>query len=30
LRTGYEEHNTEKILDGDLDLLIENFLKKKV
>lgn len=29
LRTGYEEHNTEKILDGDLDLLIENFLKKK-
>lgn len=30
LRTGYEEHNTEKILDGDLDLLIENFLKKGV
>jgi len=30
LRTGYEEHNTEKILDGDLDLMIENFLKKKV
>lgn len=29
LRTGYEEHNTEKILDGDLDLLIENFLKKE-
>ena len=29
LRTGYEEHNTEKILDGDLDLMIENFLKKK-
>jgi peptide chain release factor 2 len=29
LRTGYEEHNTEKILDGDLDLLIETFLKKK-
>jgi peptide chain release factor 2 len=29
LRTGYEEHNAEKILDGDLDLLIENFLKKK-
>lgn len=29
LRTGYEEHNTDKILDGDLDLLIENFLKKK-
>lgn len=28
LRTGYEEHNTEKILDGDLDLMIENFLKK--
>ncbi len=30
LRTGYEEHNAEKVLDGDLDLLIENFLKKKV
>ncbi len=29
LRTGYEEHNTDKILDGDLDLMIENFLKKK-
>ncbi len=29
LRTGYEEHNTEKILDGDLDLMIENYLKKK-
>lgn len=29
LRTGYEEHDTEKILDGDLDLMIENFLKKK-
>ena len=29
LRTGFEEHNTEKILDGDLDLMIENFLKKK-
>jgi len=29
LRTNYEEHNTEKILDGDLDLMIENFLKKK-
>jgi peptide chain release factor 2 len=30
LRTGYEEFNTDKILDGDLDLMIENFLKKKV
>jgi len=29
LRTGYEEFNTDKILDGDLDLMIENFLKKK-
>ena len=29
LRTGYEEHNAEKVLDGDLDLLIENFLKKE-
>jgi peptide chain release factor 2 len=30
LRTGYEEFNTDKILDGDLDLMIENYLKKKV
>lgn len=30
LRTGYEEFNTDKILDGDLDLMIENFLKKNV
>lgn len=29
LRTGYEEFNTEKILDGDLDLMIESFLKKQ-
>ncbi len=29
LRTGYEEHNAERVLDGDLDLLIENFLKKE-
>ncbi len=29
LRTGYEEFNTDKILDGDLDLMIESFLKKK-
>jgi peptide chain release factor 2 len=29
LRTGYEEFNTDKILDGDLDLMIENYLKKK-
>ncbi len=30
LRTNYEEHNTEKVLDGDIDLFIENFLKKQV
>jgi peptide chain release factor 2 len=29
LRTDYEEHNAEKVLDGDIDLFIENFLKKK-
>lgn len=29
LRTGHEEFNTDKILDGDLDLLIESFLKKQ-
>ena len=29
LRTNYEEHNAEKVLDGDLDLFIENYLKKK-
>ncbi len=29
LRTDYEEHNVEKILDGDLDLFIEAFLKQK-
>ncbi|MCX6732209.1 MAG: peptide chain release factor 2 [Candidatus Roizmanbacteria bacterium] len=29
LRTGYEEFDTDKILDGDLDLMIENFLKKR-
>jgi len=28
LRTGHEEHNTEKVLDGDLDGLIEAHLKK--
>ena len=28
LRTGYEEFNTEKVLDGDLDPFIEAFLKK--
>jgi len=28
LRTNYEEHNAEKVLDGDLDMLIENYLKK--
>lgn len=30
LRTNYEEHNAEKVLDGDIDLFIENFLKKQV
>jgi len=30
LRTNYEENNAEKVLDGDLDLFIENYLKKKV
>ncbi len=29
LRTNYEEHNAEKVLDGDIELFIENFLKKK-
>lgn len=29
LRTGHEEFNTDRILDGDLDLLIESFLKKQ-
>lgn len=29
LRTNYEEHNAEKVLDGDIDLFIENFLKKQ-
>lgn len=28
LRTGHEEHNAEKVLDGDLDGLIEAYLKK--
>ncbi len=28
LRTGHEEHDTEKILDGDLDELIESYLKQ--
>jgi len=29
LRTDHEEHNAEKVLDGDLDIFIENFLKQK-
>lgn len=29
LRTNYEEHNAEKVLDGEIGLFIENFLKKQ-